>query len=203
MQFCVWKSSVSFLPVIDLCFFVKDSIIIFLIALRNIWAFYEWVELKIWRNSCSDFYRFGLTVVCNNHKKQSFASSCVFFQRFLEPGELDPLNRRHATTPGPDICVQGLFINQSFMVQLLVSQYRNRYAVLVSISSQWKFRADKLLGFNMRLGRKKGHLITLSARREQPSFFPGGLCVRCKTFKFLKLDLKTFIISHAIERCRS
>ena len=32
----------------------------------------------------------------------------IFSQRFLEPGELDPLNRRHATTPGPDICVQGL-----------------------------------------------------------------------------------------------
>lgn len=35
-------------------------------------------------------------------------SICIFSQRFLEPGELDPLNRRHATTPGPDICVQGL-----------------------------------------------------------------------------------------------
>jgi hypothetical protein len=33
-----------------------------------------------------------------------------FVQSFLEPGELDPLNRRHATTPGPDICVQGICV---------------------------------------------------------------------------------------------
>ena len=30
-----------------------------------------------------------------------------FFQKFISPGELDPLNRRQVTEPKPDVVVQG------------------------------------------------------------------------------------------------
>lgn len=44
-----------------------------------------------------------------------FIPSCLFFliffifppQGFLAPGEIDPLNRRFATVPKPDVVVQG------------------------------------------------------------------------------------------------
>ena len=44
----------------------------------------------------------------NTHLNQHCLFVLFILQSFLEPGELDPLNRRHATTPRPDICVQGL-----------------------------------------------------------------------------------------------
>lgn len=45
--------------------------------------------------------------LCSAH--EIFISSCLFFfpQGFLAPGEIDPLNRRFATVPKPDVVVQG------------------------------------------------------------------------------------------------
>ncbi|XP_028397532.1 phosphorylase b kinase regulatory subunit alpha, liver isoform-like [Dendronephthya gigantea] len=83
---------------------------------------------------------------------------CLLSEGFLEPGELDPLNRRHATTPGPDICVQVVILAENSEVNKVLedggipSQTKDSVRNIKVLPAQCLSHAYQELGKNDTLG---------------------------------------------------
>ncbi|XP_046852762.1 phosphorylase b kinase regulatory subunit alpha, liver isoform-like [Xenia sp. Carnegie-2017] len=84
--------------------------------------------------------------------------SGLLAQGFLEPGELDPLNRRHATTPGADICVQVVIlaennaINEALEGAGIPSQTKHSVRNIKVLPAHCLSHAYEELGKNKTLG---------------------------------------------------
>lgn len=87
-----------------------------------------------------------------------YIAACLLTEGFLEPGELDPLNRRHATAPGPDICVQVVILAENVEVKQLLedadipSQTKDSVRNIKVLPAQCLSHAYQELGKNETLG---------------------------------------------------
>ncbi|KAM9327209.1 phosphorylase b kinase regulatory subunit alpha, skeletal muscle isoform [Gastrophryne carolinensis] len=84
---------------------------------------------------------------------------CLMSEGFLAPGEIDPLNRRFATVPKPDVVIQICILAETEEIQDIVSKHGINVETMASINPIRVQPARILSHIYARLGRsKKMHL---------------------------------------------